>query len=142
MTLWMRLVGATANSWLADRIGRKAPLKISIAWYSVCNFLAGLAPSFFLLFLFRALLGIGMGAELACRRRAGDGDLAGPLAALHGRGDAGLVGNREMPTPLFSIFKLGPADPTLNPHRRPSSHRCPAGSFFGGFPTPAPQPDR
>jgi len=63
ITLWMRLVGATANGWLADRIGRKAPLMISIGWYSVCNFLAGLAPSFFLLFLFRALLGIGMGAE-------------------------------------------------------------------------------
>src|SRR6516164_4837430 len=63
VTLWMRLVGATANGWLADRIGRKAPLMISIAWYSICNFLAGLAPSFFLLFLFRALLGIGMGAE-------------------------------------------------------------------------------
>src|SRR5260370_34881501 len=61
--LWMRLVGATASGWLADRIGRKTPLMISIAWYSVCNFLAGLAPSFFLLFLFRALLGIGMGAE-------------------------------------------------------------------------------
>jgi SHS family lactate transporter-like MFS transporter len=93
ITLWMRLVGATANGWLADRIGRKAPLMISIGWYSVCNFLAGLAPSFFLLFLFRALLGIGMGA-MACRRRAGDGDLAGPLARLHGRGDAGLLGNR------------------------------------------------
>jgi MFS transporter, SHS family, lactate transporter len=63
ITLWMRLVGATANGWLADRIGRKTPLMISIGWYSVCNFLAGLAPSFFLLFLFRALLGIGMGAE-------------------------------------------------------------------------------
>jgi MFS transporter, SHS family, lactate transporter len=36
---------------------------ISIAWYSVANLLAGLAPSFGLLFLFRALLGIGMGAE-------------------------------------------------------------------------------
>jgi MFS transporter, SHS family, lactate transporter len=36
---------------------------ISILWYSVCNLLAGLAPSFALLFLFRALLGIGMGAE-------------------------------------------------------------------------------
>jgi SHS family lactate transporter-like MFS transporter len=63
ITLWMRLLGATASGWLADRIGRKTPLMISIAWYSVCNFLAGLAPSFFLLFLFRALLGIGMGAE-------------------------------------------------------------------------------
>jgi MFS transporter, SHS family, lactate transporter len=63
VTLWMRLIGATASGWLADRIGRKTPLMISIAWYSVCNFLAGLAPSFLLLFLFRALLGIGMGAE-------------------------------------------------------------------------------
>jgi SHS family lactate transporter-like MFS transporter len=63
ITLWMRLLGATANGWLADRIGRKKPLMISIAWYSVCNFAAGLAPSFFFLFLFRALLGIGMGAE-------------------------------------------------------------------------------
>jgi SHS family lactate transporter-like MFS transporter len=63
ITLWARLIGATASGWLADRIGRKKPLMISIAWYSVCNLLAGLAPTFWLLFLFRALLGIGMGAE-------------------------------------------------------------------------------
>ena len=35
LTLWMRLVGATASGWLADRIGRKKPLMISIAWFSV-----------------------------------------------------------------------------------------------------------
>jgi SHS family lactate transporter-like MFS transporter len=63
LTLWGRFVGATANGWLADRIGRKTPLMISIAWYSLCNFIAGLAPTFAVLFLFRALLGIGMGAE-------------------------------------------------------------------------------
>src|SRR5277367_2964583 len=37
LTLWMRLVGATISGWLADRMGRKTPLMISIAWYSVCN---------------------------------------------------------------------------------------------------------
>jgi MFS transporter, SHS family, lactate transporter len=63
ITLWMRLISATASGWLADRVGRKLPLMISIAWYSLANLLAGLAPSFWLLFLFRALLGIGMGAE-------------------------------------------------------------------------------
>src|SRR5215470_912967 len=63
LTLWMRLVGATASGWLADRLGRKTPLMISIAWYSVCNFIAGFSPAFWFLFLFRALLGIGMGAE-------------------------------------------------------------------------------
>jgi MFS transporter, SHS family, lactate transporter len=63
LTLWMRLVGATAAGWLADRLGRKKPLMISIAWYSACNFIAGFSPAFWFLFLFRALLGIGMGAE-------------------------------------------------------------------------------
>src|SRR5271163_619817 len=63
ITLWMRLVGATAAGWMADRMGRKAPLMISILWYSICNFIAGFSPTFGFLFLFRALLGIGMGAE-------------------------------------------------------------------------------
>ncbi|MBV9584803.1 MAG: MFS transporter, partial [Alphaproteobacteria bacterium] len=63
LTLWMRLVGACASGWLADRMGRKKPLMISIAWFSVCNFIAGFSPSFWFLFLFRLLLGIGMGAE-------------------------------------------------------------------------------
>src|SRR6201998_2132207 len=63
VTLWMRLVGATASGWLTDRIGRKTPPMISIAGYSVFNFLPGLAPSFFTFFLFRALPGIGRGAE-------------------------------------------------------------------------------
>jgi SHS family lactate transporter-like MFS transporter len=66
LTLWMRLVGATASGWLADRIGRKKPLMISIAWYSACNFIASFSPAFWFLFLFRALLGIGMGAEWPC----------------------------------------------------------------------------
>ena len=63
VTLWLRLVGATASGWLADRVGRKTPLMISILWYSACNFIAGFSPSFAFLFFFRALLGIGMGAE-------------------------------------------------------------------------------
>ena len=63
VTLWMRLVGATASGWLADRVGRKTPLMISIIGYSACNFIAGFSPTFWFLFFFRALLGIFMGAE-------------------------------------------------------------------------------
>ena len=63
LTLWLRLVGATAAGWMADRMGRKTPLMISILWYSLCNFIAGFAPNFTFLLIFRALLGIGMGAE-------------------------------------------------------------------------------
>ena len=63
LTLWMRLVGAVAAGWLADRVGRKTPLMISIAWYSACNFIAGFSPTFMFLLVCRSLLGIGMGAE-------------------------------------------------------------------------------
>src|ERR1700743_380997 len=41
VTLIMRLGGETASGWLADRLGRRAPLMISILWYSICNLLAG-----------------------------------------------------------------------------------------------------
>jgi SHS family lactate transporter-like MFS transporter len=64
-TLWLRLIGATASGWLADRVGRKTPLMISILWFSACNFIAGFSPSFAFLFIVRAILGIGMGAEWA-----------------------------------------------------------------------------
>src|ERR1700719_2755904 len=65
ITLWLRLVGAVGSGWLADRVGRKIPLMISILWYSVANFIAGFSPTFLFLAIFRALLGIGMGAEWA-----------------------------------------------------------------------------
>jgi len=63
VTLWMRLLGATGSGCVADRVGRKLPLMISIIGYSACNFIAGFSPTFFFLFFFRALLGIFMGAE-------------------------------------------------------------------------------
>ena len=63
LTMWMRFAGAMASGWMADRLGRRAPLMISILWYSLCNFIAGFSPTFLFLLVFRTLLGIGMGAE-------------------------------------------------------------------------------
>ncbi|HVY14504.1 MAG TPA: MFS transporter [Rhodopila sp.] len=63
LTMWMRFIGAMASGWMADRLGRRAPLMISILWYSLCNFAAGFSPTFLFLLVFRTLLGIGMGAE-------------------------------------------------------------------------------
>jgi SHS family lactate transporter-like MFS transporter len=63
VTLWLRLVGAVTSGWLADRIGRRIPLMVSILLYSLCNFAAGFSPTFMWLFLFRGLLGLGMGGE-------------------------------------------------------------------------------
>ena len=92
LTLWMRLVDATVSGWLADRMDRKKPLMISIAWYSVANLLAGLAPSFGLLFLFRALMGIGIGAEWPVGAALAMEQWR-PLARLHVRGAARVVGD-------------------------------------------------
>ena len=63
VTLWMRLIGATTSGWFGDRLGRKKPLMIAILGYSVCNLIAGFSPAFWFLFLFRAILGLFMGAE-------------------------------------------------------------------------------
>ena len=52
VTLWLRLVGAVASGWLADRVGRKIPLMISILWYSLANFAAGFSQTFTYLFVF------------------------------------------------------------------------------------------
>src|ERR1700759_5747834 len=49
LTLWMRLVGATASGGRAYRIGRKKPMMISIAWYSVGNVRSGWLPAFLFL---------------------------------------------------------------------------------------------
>src|SRR6516225_493949 len=54
------------------------------------------------------------------------------------------VRSRQRLSALSDLAKIIPAKPavTPNPHRPPSAHRFPAGSFFGGFPTPAPTPGR
>ena len=63
LTLWLRLPGAVGAGWLGDRIGRKPPLMLAVLWFSACNFIAGFSPSFTFLFIVRAVLGVGMGAE-------------------------------------------------------------------------------
>ena len=63
LTLAARLVGAVGSGWVADRVGRKLPLMISILGYSACNFIAGFSPTLTFLIIFRTLLGIFMGAE-------------------------------------------------------------------------------
>ena len=65
VTLVMRLAGGLGAGWAADRWGRRGPLMLSIAWYSVFSFLSGFAPTYQALLLFRALFGLGMGGEWA-----------------------------------------------------------------------------
>ena len=65
VTLVMRLVGGTAAGTVADRWGRKLPLMLSVLWFSLFAFLSGFSTSYAMLFVLRALFGIGMGGEWA-----------------------------------------------------------------------------
>ena len=65
VTLLTRLVGGAIGGRAADRWGRKTPLMISIVWFSIFSLLSGFSTNYWSLFLFRALFGLGMGAEWA-----------------------------------------------------------------------------
>jgi MFS family permease len=63
LTLAASAVGGLLFGLLADRFGRRRMLSASILVYSVCTFACGLAPTIFVLGVFRFLLGLGMGGE-------------------------------------------------------------------------------
>jgi SHS family lactate transporter-like MFS transporter len=62
-TLLMRPVGALLFGLWADRVGRRLPLMVDVAFYSVVGFLCAFAPNFTVLIILRLLYGIGMGGE-------------------------------------------------------------------------------
>ncbi|NIH87216.1 MFS transporter [Amycolatopsis granulosa] len=62
-TLIMRPVGALIFGLWADRVGRRIPLMVDVAFYSVVGFACAFAPNFTVLLVLRMLYGIGMGGE-------------------------------------------------------------------------------
>jgi len=62
-TLAMRPVGALLFGVWADRVGRRLPLMVDVAFYSLVGFLCAFAPNFTVLVILRLLYGIGMGGE-------------------------------------------------------------------------------
>jgi len=63
LTLLASGMGGLLFGFLADRIGRKRALMISILTYSVCSFASGLSTTILMLAAFRFILGLGMGGE-------------------------------------------------------------------------------
>jgi MFS family permease len=63
LTLLASGMGGVLFGWIADRIGRKRALMLSILTYSICSFASGLATSVLMLAIFRFILGLGMGGE-------------------------------------------------------------------------------
>src|SRR5438477_7267505 len=63
LTLLASGIGGILFGFIADRIGRKRALMLSILTYSLCSFASGLATSILMLAAFRFVLGLGMGGE-------------------------------------------------------------------------------
>ncbi|MBV9271799.1 MAG: MFS transporter [Candidatus Eremiobacteraeota bacterium] len=63
LTLLMRPVGALLFGYFADRYGRRIPLMVDVALFSVIELLTAFSPNFTVLLVLRAIFGIAMGGE-------------------------------------------------------------------------------
>jgi len=63
LTLAMRPLGALIFGWIADRYGRRTPLMIDIALYSLLELATAFSPNLTVFLILRALFGIAMGGE-------------------------------------------------------------------------------
>ena len=59
------IIGAYANSTIADKWGRKLGLQISVGMFSVGTLVAAFSPNVTVLIIFRFVAGMGIGAEIA-----------------------------------------------------------------------------
>jgi MFS family permease len=63
LTLLASGIGGVLFGFIADHIGRKQALMLSILTYSLCSLGSGFSTSIFMLAVFRFILGLGMGGE-------------------------------------------------------------------------------
>jgi SHS family lactate transporter-like MFS transporter len=63
LTLAMRPLGALIFGWIGDRYGRRLPLMIDIALFSVIELLTAFSPNFTIFLVLRAAFGLAMGGE-------------------------------------------------------------------------------
>src|SRR5579871_7063617 len=67
LAVWLSgiLLGAPAGGRLTDRFGRRTLFVITLLWYAGFTVLTGLAPALSLVYAFRFLAALGVGAEYA-----------------------------------------------------------------------------
>ena len=63
ITLMLRPLGALVFGWFADKYGRRVPLMIDVALYSVLELATAFSPNLTVFIVLRALYGIAMGGE-------------------------------------------------------------------------------
>ena len=63
LTLALRPLGALIFGWFADRYGRRVPLMVDVACFSILELATALSPNLTVFIVLRALYGIAMGGE-------------------------------------------------------------------------------
>src|SRR5579872_2693941 len=63
ITLMLRPLGALIFGWFADRYGRRVPLMVDVALYSVLELATAFSPNLSVFIVLRALYGVAMGGE-------------------------------------------------------------------------------
>ena len=63
LTLAMRPLGALIFGWFADKYGRRVPLMIDIALYSIIELATAFSPNLTVFLILRVIFGIAMGGE-------------------------------------------------------------------------------
>lgn len=58
-----RPLGALIFGWIADRYGRRTPLMVDVAFYSIIELATAFSPNFTVFLVLRALYGVAMGGE-------------------------------------------------------------------------------
>jgi SHS family lactate transporter-like MFS transporter len=105
VTLLFRPVGGFIFGIMADRYGRRLPLMINIGVFAVAEILTGLAPSYTVLLIVRALFGVvmggnwGVGASLAM-----EGAPKGKRGVLSGLLQEGYAAGNVMAAICFFAF--------------------------------------
>jgi SHS family lactate transporter-like MFS transporter len=63
LTLMCRPLGALLFGWFADRFGRRTPLMVDVALFSLLELATAFSPNFTVFLVLRALYGVAMGGE-------------------------------------------------------------------------------
>jgi hypothetical protein len=134
-TLMMRPVAALIFGLWADRVGRRIPLMVDVAFYSIVGFLCAFAPNFTVLIVLRLLYGIGMGGEWglgaalamekvpAERRGFFSGPAPGGLLVRLPVGEPGLASRDRQPRTILALAiraeHRSRVDHAADPHQSP-----------------------
>ena len=93
LTLWMRLLGAVASGWMADRMGRKSAADDLYPVVLDLQFHRRLLADLYVSAVVPHAAGNWHGRGVASRRRSGNGNLADPVPRTDVGGAAELLGD-------------------------------------------------